>query len=154
MLCVSLYSTARTRRLDFWLRDILFNYRSMPPGAKQLVRDFLNFDMSRSLDIFMQDQLAWGLIGWAPFIRFNYSYSLVTLFLIDPIEAPRGETPVLIVQKSALNLLSSSDLLEQLETMTSDSRSQVASSRHRTPSQAKSKSVYPPSVVSKRSAGY
>ena len=40
----------------------------MPPAAKQLVRDFLNFDMSKSLDIFMQDQLAWGLIGRAFFV--------------------------------------------------------------------------------------
>lgn len=52
-----------TRRLDAWLRDLCYNYRTLPAGAKQLVRDFLQFDMSRSMDIFIQDQLAWGLIG-------------------------------------------------------------------------------------------
>jgi len=84
----------RTRRLDAWLRDLCYNYRSLPAGAKQLVRDFLQFDMSRPMDIFIQDQLAWGLI-----------------------EAPRGETPILIVQKSALSTTMSGDMLEQLETM-------------------------------------
>jgi Tfp pilus assembly protein PilP len=69
----------RTRMLDTWIRDICYNYRHFPPSAKQLVRDFLHFDMSVQKDIFVQDQLAWGLI-----------------------EAPRGPPPMLIMQQSAL----------------------------------------------------
>ena len=80
-LPICFHLSTRTRRLDFWLRDILFNYRSLPPAAKQLVRDFLNFDMSRSLDIFMQDQLAWGLIGQSTLDRIHVIRFSLTLML-------------------------------------------------------------------------
>ena len=55
------------------------------------MRDFLNFDMTRAKDIFMQDQLAWGLI-----------------------EAPRSSGAVLIVQKSALDNVGD-EFLSQLD---------------------------------------
>lgn len=34
----------------------------MPAQAKAVVREFLNFDMSKPKDIYVQDQLAWGTI--------------------------------------------------------------------------------------------
>ena len=64
----------------------------MPAQAKAAVRDFLNFDMSRPKDIYVQDQLTWG-----------------------SIEAP-GAGAVLIVQKSALDSVPEG-FMEQVETM-------------------------------------
>jgi len=52
----------RTRNLDAWFREVCTHYRSMPAQAKAAVREFLNFDMTRPKDIFVQDQLTWGTI--------------------------------------------------------------------------------------------
>lgn len=68
------------------------HYRSMPARAKAAVREFLNFDMSRPKDIYVQDQLTWG-----------------------SIEAP-GAASVLIVQRSALDTVPEG-FMEQVETM-------------------------------------
>jgi hypothetical protein len=86
----------RTRSLDAWLREICMQYRHMPPAAKTAVRTFLNFDMSRQKDIFVQDQLAWGAI--------------------DAPSSGAGQASVLIVQRSALDSMSE-DMVNQLETM-------------------------------------
>jgi hypothetical protein len=48
--------------LDEWFRDLCYNYKNMPASARTLIRQFLHFDMSKPLDIFFQDQLAWGTI--------------------------------------------------------------------------------------------
>ncbi len=48
--------------MDAWFRDVCVNYRNMPSNARQVIRQFLNFDMSQAKDIFFQDQLAWGVI--------------------------------------------------------------------------------------------
>jgi hypothetical protein len=48
--------------LDEWFRDLCYNYKNMPASARTLIRQFLHFDMSKPLDIFYQDQLAWGTI--------------------------------------------------------------------------------------------
>jgi hypothetical protein len=86
----------RTRSLDAWLREICMQYRHMPAAAKAAVRTFLNFDMSRQKDIFVQDQLAWGAI--------------------DAPSSGAGQASVLIVQRSALDSMSE-DMVNQLETM-------------------------------------
>jgi hypothetical protein len=86
----------RTRSLDAWLRDICIHYRTMPAAAKAAVRTFLNFDMSRQKDIFVQDQLAWGAI--------------------DAPVSGAGQASVLIVQRGALDSMSE-DFVNQLETM-------------------------------------
>ncbi len=88
----------RTRSLDAWLREICMQYRHMPPAAKTAVRTFLNFDMSRQKDIFVQDQLAWGAI--------------------DAPSSGAGQASVLIVQRSALDTMPEG-FASQMETMSS-----------------------------------
>lgn len=68
--------------LDFWFRDVCCNYRRMPSSARAEIRNFLSFDMSKPVDICMQDQLAWGMV-----------------------EAPRGPAPMVIAQKGVLDVL-------------------------------------------------
>jgi hypothetical protein len=70
----------------------------MPPAAKTAVRTFLNFDMSRQKDIFVQDQLAWGAI--------------------DAPSSGAGQASVLIVQRSALDTMPEG-FASQMETMSS-----------------------------------
>ena len=48
--------------LDAWIKDILYDYRDMPSLAREEMRGFLNFDLSKAHDIFVQDQLMYGLI--------------------------------------------------------------------------------------------
>lgn len=86
----------RTRALDAWFRQVCVHYRNMPSNARQAVRQFLNFDMSQSKDIFFQDQLAWGVIEQA--------------------ESSSGR-PMLIVQQSVLNTVSDTMKEELGETM-------------------------------------
>lgn len=68
----------------------------MPSNARQAVRQFLNFDMSQSKDIFFQDQLAWGVIEQA---------------------GSSSSRPMLIVQQSVLNTVSDTMKEELGETM-------------------------------------
>lgn len=79
--------------LDAWFRDVCNYYRDMPSSAREAIRKFLNFDMASAKDIFLQDQLQWGVI-----------------------EPNRKDKPVLIVQKSALKG-SNSDYMDELETI-------------------------------------
>lgn len=72
------------------------HYRNMPSNARQAVRQFLNFDMSQSKDIFFQDQLAWGVIEQA---------------------GSSSGRPMLIVQQSVLNTVSDTMKEELGETM-------------------------------------
>ena len=48
--------------LDAWLRDVCYFYRDMPATAREEIRRFLNFNMKTNKDIFVHDQLAWGMI--------------------------------------------------------------------------------------------
>lgn len=82
----------RTRSLDSWFRAVCTHYRNMPVQAKAAVRAFLNFDMARPKDIFVQDQLTWGTI-----------------------DTPSTDTSVLIVQRSALESMPEG-FMEQAET--------------------------------------
>lgn len=68
--------------LDAWFRELCFNYRYMPPLARAAIRVFLNFDMTRPLDIFVQDQLAWGVV-----------------------EIPKTDGAVVIIQQKALKVI-------------------------------------------------
>ena len=56
-LITALIPTHSTRMLDSWMRDICYHYRYFPPSAKELVRNFLNFDMTEPIDILVQDQV-------------------------------------------------------------------------------------------------
>jgi hypothetical protein len=77
----------RTRNLDSWFREICTYYRYMPSAAKNEVRAFLKFDLSRPKDIYIQDQLTWGAIDGPP-------------------GGAQGGSSVLIVQRSALDNMS------------------------------------------------
>ena len=93
--------------LDEWFRDLCYNYKNMPASARALIRQFMKFDMSRPLDIFFQDQLAWGTI------EVNQ----------------KRTTPVIVLQQ---NILSSvpEEVLDEFETMSqADSTSKAAISR-------------------------
>jgi len=65
--------------LDAWFREIAFYYRDMPSTAREAVRIFLNFDMRKPVDVFVHDQLAWGMM-----------------------EAPKSDAPLLIVRHSTI----------------------------------------------------
>ncbi len=65
--------------LDAWFREIAFYYRDMPSTAREAVRIFLNFDMRKPVDVFVHDQLAWGMM-----------------------EAPKSDAPLLIVRRSTI----------------------------------------------------
>jgi hypothetical protein len=52
----------RARRLDQWFRELIVAYTDMNNAARDVIRRFLGFDMSRELDISLQDRLALGLI--------------------------------------------------------------------------------------------
>lgn len=52
----------RTRQLDAWLRDVCCCYKYMQEMERAAVRYFLDLDMSKSLDIMIQDKLARGLV--------------------------------------------------------------------------------------------
>lgn len=65
--------------LDAWFRDVCYYYRDMPAPARELIRTFLNFDMHNTKDIFVHDQLAWGII-----------------------EGQKVDAPILIVRKSSI----------------------------------------------------
>jgi hypothetical protein len=80
--------------LDEWFRDICYNYKHMPASARQLIRQFLKFDMSRATDIFFQDQLAWGTIEIAQ----------------------KRSSPVIILQQNILNSVPD-EVLEEFESM-------------------------------------
>lgn len=67
----------------------------MPSAARQVVRQFLHFDMSQARDIFFQDQLAWGTIE----------------------RAENQSRPMLLVQKSVLNTVSEEMKMELGETL-------------------------------------
>lgn len=82
----------RTRGLDAWFREVCVNYRNMPSNARQIIRQFLNFDMSQAKDIFFQDQLAWGVIE----------------------QQDSNTKPILVVQKSVFNTVSNT-MKEELE---------------------------------------
>lgn len=69
----------------------------MPEAAKRSVRAFLNFDLSRPKDIFVQDQLTWGTIDGGE-------------------GGLGGGTSVLIVQRAALDEMSP-EFVNQLEVM-------------------------------------
>eukprot|EP01032_Pedospumella_encystans_P026936 gene26936-30454_t len=69
----------RTQMLDAWFREIAFYYRDMPSTAREAVRIFLNFDMRKAVDVFVHDQLAWGMM-----------------------EAPKSDAPLLIVRHSTI----------------------------------------------------
>ena len=73
--------------LDSWLRDVCYYYRDMPTSARTEIRTFLNLDLKLNKDIFVHDQLSWGLI-----------------------EAQKGDGPVLIVRKETLINLHDSHL--------------------------------------------
>lgn len=92
----------RTRMLDSWMRDICYHYRYFPPSAKELVRNFLNFDMTEPIDILVQDQLHWG-----------------------KIEAPRSAPHLLIMQQSVLQGEGVNGLLAHMD---GDDTSSVAES--------------------------
>jgi hypothetical protein len=64
----------------------------MPSNARQIIRQFLNFDMSQAKDIFFQDQLAWGVIE----------------------QQDSNTKPILVVQKSVFNTVSNT-MKEELE---------------------------------------
>lgn len=65
--------------LDAWFREVAFYYRDMPAPAREAIRVFLNFDMKHTKDVFVHDQLAWGIM-----------------------EAPKVDSPLLIVRRSTL----------------------------------------------------
>jgi hypothetical protein len=93
--------------LDEWFRELCYNYKNMPASARSLIRQFLKFDMSRPLDIFFQDQLAWGTI------EVNQ----------------KRTTPVIVLQQ---NILSSvpEEVMDEFETMSqADSASKAAISK-------------------------
>lgn len=71
------------------------NYRNMPSNARQVIRQFLNFDMSQAKDIFFQDQLAWGVIE----------------------QQDNKSKPILVVQQSVLNTVPDSMKGELEETL-------------------------------------
>lgn len=52
----------RTRQLDAWMRDVCCCYRYMQEMERAAVRYFLDLDMSRNVDISIQDRLARGLV--------------------------------------------------------------------------------------------
>lgn len=52
----------RTRQLDAWIRDVLCCYRYMQDMERAAVRYFLDLDLSKNLDISIQDRLARGLV--------------------------------------------------------------------------------------------
>jgi hypothetical protein len=80
--------------LDEWFRDLCYNYKHMPASARQLIRQFVKFDMSRATDIFFQDQLAWGTIEIAQ----------------------KRSSPVIILQQNILNSVPD-EVLEEFESM-------------------------------------
>lgn len=93
--------------LDEWFRELCYNYKNMPASARSLIRQFLKFDMSRPLDIFFQDQLAWGTIE----------------------VSQKRTTPVIVLQQ---NILSSvpEEVMDEFETMSqADSASKAAISK-------------------------
>lgn len=65
--------------LDAWFRDVCYYYRDMPATAREAVRTFLNFDMRNTKDMFVHDQLAWGII-----------------------ESQKVDAPIIIVRKSSV----------------------------------------------------
>jgi len=73
--------------LDAWFREVAFYYRDMPAPAREAIRTFLNFDLKHSKDVFVHDQLAWGIM-----------------------EAPKVDSPLLIVRRSTLVNLHDSGL--------------------------------------------
>lgn len=79
----------RTRMLDAWFREVAFYYRDMPATAREAVRTFLNFDMKKPTDVFVHDQLAWGMM-----------------------ETPKADAPLLIVRHSTIIKLHDSVLDE------------------------------------------
>lgn len=52
----------RSRLLDTWFRDLCSSYRSLRDRERQLVREFLVFDMTNPVDIGVQDKLAQGFV--------------------------------------------------------------------------------------------
>lgn len=48
--------------LDVWFRDLCSSYRSLRDAERQLVREFLVFDMTSRVDIAVQDRLALGFV--------------------------------------------------------------------------------------------
>lgn len=93
--------------LDEWFRDVAYNYKNMPASARTLVRQFLNFDMSRLADIFFQDQLAWGTIDLGV----------------------KRNTPIIVVQQNILNSVPE-EVLDEFETMSqADSASRLSVSK-------------------------
>lgn len=84
--------------MDAWLREICTYYRYMPAAAKNAVRSFLNFDLSRPKDIYIQDQLAWGTVDGPP-------------------GGGPGGSSVLIMQRSALETLPAGDVLEVMSAL-------------------------------------
>ena len=91
----------RTRMLDHWFRDVCFNYRRFPPVAKAVLRDFLRFDMSDQNHIYIQDQLAWGMV-----------------------EAPRSNAVALIYNSKVMDQHSRDYLDELLETASTSTYSE------------------------------
>ena len=65
--------------LDAWFREVAFYYRDMPAPAREAIRVFLNFDMKHTKDVFVHDQLAWGIM-----------------------EPPKVDSPLLIVRRSTM----------------------------------------------------
>lgn len=107
----------RTRQLDSWLREICFYYRDMPAQARLAIRNFLNLDMSNAKHIFIQDQLAWGLIETHAGAR--------------RVSTGNSGSSVLILQKNALQNLHSG-LLNEIDSI-SQSGSIHSSNRGLTP---------------------
>lgn len=120
----------RTRALDAWFRELCVHYRNMPANARQVIRQFLNFDMSQSKDIFFQDQLAWGVIEQ---------------------QDANASRPMLIVQQSVLNTVSDTMKGELEETMSAiDGQGQKTNNKGKAPASSRRT---PSDLMSVRSGG-
>ena len=60
--CTEQELSERTRLLDRWLREVCSCYKLMGDRNRLLVRNFLCFDMSNDLEIYLQDKMMNGQI--------------------------------------------------------------------------------------------
>lgn len=68
----------RARRLDQWFREVLYQYSRINNAGRDAIRKFLGFEMSRELDISIQDRLALGLVEAA---RAEVAFATISLSL-------------------------------------------------------------------------
>lgn len=110
--CTEEELSERARLLDRWLREVCCSYKFMGDNNRKLIRNFLCFDMSNDLEIYLQDKMMNGQIEasraeiFVPPVYVNAAHTVTKLPSISesPIKIRNsqaiGEIPEGLVIKS------------------------------------------------------